>query len=63
MAKNVSVMALLAAEKRGFLKNDMSSIGVGVVRSHTMNPTRRTTPMTKPATTVGRGPARRRGPR
>ena len=32
MAKNVSVMALLAAVKRGFWKKRMSSIGVGVVQ-------------------------------
>ena len=37
MAKNVIVMALLAAVNRGFLKNRMSSIGVGVCSSHVMN--------------------------
>src|SRR3954468_6097422 len=52
-AKNVSVMALLAAGKRAFLKNVMSSIGVGVCSSHTMNEPSRTTPATNATITLG----------
>ncbi len=53
MAKNVSVMALLAAVKRGFWKNRMSSIGVGVCSSQRMNDAMATTPTTKPPSTSG----------
>ena len=37
IAKNVSVIATLAALKRGFLKKRMSSIGWSVCSSHSTN--------------------------
>ena len=53
MAKNVRVIALLAAVKRGFWKNRMSSIGVGVCSSQVMNDARAMTPTANPPTTSG----------
>ena len=37
IAKNSSVMPALAAVKRGFFQNDVSSIGLGVYDSHHAN--------------------------
>ena len=53
MAKNVSVMALLAAVKRGFWKNRMSSIGDGVCSSQAMKHAMATVPRTNPPSTSG----------
>ena len=53
MAKNVSVMALLAAVKRGFWKKRMSSIGVGVCSSQTMNDAIATMPTANEPSTSG----------
>jgi hypothetical protein len=52
IAKKTSVMLLLAAEKRGFLKNRMSSIGWSVVSSHHTNAASRAAPATNAATMV-----------
>src|SRR5690348_5525554 len=50
-ARNVSVIAPLAAEKRGFSKKRMSSIGLSQCNSHKRNATSTTTPTTNPVTT------------
>ena len=63
MAKNVSVIARLAAVNRGFLKKLMSSIGWSVCSSQRMNATMPTTPMTNAAEHRARCPSRSTGPR
>src|SRR5205814_9222574 len=47
-AKNVMVIAPLAALNLGFLKKLRSSIGLDVLRSHRRNAARTTPPMVKP---------------
>ena len=44
---------MLAAENRGFLKNDMSSIGWSVCSSQPMKPARAARPMANAPSTVG----------
>src|SRR5690348_16500248 len=51
-AKYVIVIVADAAEKRGLRKNFTSSIGLGVVASHTANAARNTAPTTIPTTTL-----------
>ena len=51
-ARNASVIAPLAAEKRGFSKKRTSSIGLEHLSSHTKNPARIAPPTTKPPRTV-----------
>src|SRR5947208_13906183 len=53
IAKNTSVTATDAAENRGFLKNETSSIGSGVCSSHRMNAPSVTNPTTNAPTTTG----------
>ncbi len=53
MAKKVSVMALLAAVNRGLRKKRMSSIGVGVCSSQTMNDAIATAPTANEPSTSG----------
>lgn len=52
-AKKTSVMPALAAVKRGFLKNDTSSIGWSVWLSQRAKSPRSPAPTTNPATIVG----------
>ena len=53
IAKNVTMMAPLATEKRGFLKNARSSIGWSLRSSHTKNAASTTPPTAKNASVVG----------
>jgi hypothetical protein len=47
-ARNTSMIAALAAEKRGLRKKRRSSIGLDDFSSHTKNPARSTAPTPKP---------------
>ena len=52
MAKNVTMIAPLATEKRGFLKNERSSIGLSRLTSHTKNAVSSTPPSAKKSSVV-----------